>query len=77
MSVSLIWESGGEAIFVRAEVLKAGDVEAMVDRAVESYGRADYAFNNADIRRMGVIHEIIDSTRLPSLACAARAWPRR
>ncbi len=44
-----IRESGGEAIFVRCDVTKASDVEALVNRAVEVYGRLDYAFNNAGI----------------------------
>ena len=40
---------GGEAIFVRADVSSAADVEAMVSRTVETYGGVDCAFNNAGI----------------------------
>ncbi len=53
-TVSLITEASGEAIFVPTDVSKAGDVEAMVNRAIESYGRLDYAHNNAGIRSIGV-----------------------
>lgn len=40
-------DADGEAVFVRADVAKAADVEAMVGRAIEAYGRLDCAFNNA------------------------------
>ena len=48
-TVRLIEEDGGEASFVEADVSKAAQVEALVGRAVEAYGRLDYAFNNAGI----------------------------
>jgi NAD(P)-dependent dehydrogenase (short-subunit alcohol dehydrogenase family) len=48
-TVKMIKESGGEAMFIETDVTKAGDVEAMVLQAVETYGRLDYAFNNAGI----------------------------
>lgn len=40
---------GGKAIAVRTDVSVAKDVERMVARAVEAYGRLDYAVNNAGI----------------------------
>ncbi len=40
---------GHEALFVAADVSRAADVEALVDRAVSRYGRLDWAFNNAGI----------------------------
>ncbi len=48
-TVRLIKEAGGEAIFVKCDVSQAAEVEAMVARCVETYGRLDYAFNNAGI----------------------------
>lgn len=48
-TVRLIKGTGGNAVFVRADVSRASEVEAMVQRAVETYGRLDYAFNNAGI----------------------------
>jgi NAD(P)-dependent dehydrogenase (short-subunit alcohol dehydrogenase family) len=45
----LIRESGGEAIFIKADVLLAAEVEALVNKAVATYGRLDCAFNNAGI----------------------------
>lgn len=41
--------AGGAATFVRTDVSAATEVQAMVDRAVATYGRLDCAFNNAAI----------------------------
>ncbi|OGT60383.1 MAG: short chain dehydrogenase [Gammaproteobacteria bacterium RIFCSPHIGHO2_12_FULL_63_22] len=40
---------GGQAIFQRADVANAHDVEALVATAVREFGRLDCAFNNAGI----------------------------
>ena len=48
-TVRLIEGTGGEAIFVEADVSNAKEVEALIERAVGAYGRLDYAFNNAGI----------------------------
>lgn len=48
-TVRMIQEGGGEALFAKADVRKAAEVEAMVARAVEAWGRLDCAFNNAGI----------------------------
>jgi NAD(P)-dependent dehydrogenase (short-subunit alcohol dehydrogenase family) len=38
---------GGRAVFVRADMSRAEDIEALIARAVDAYGRLDCAFNNA------------------------------
>jgi NAD(P)-dependent dehydrogenase (short-subunit alcohol dehydrogenase family) len=48
-TVSLIKQAGGEAVFVKADVSKAADVEALVNTAVRTYGRLDCAHNNAGV----------------------------
>jgi len=48
-TVRLIKEAGGEALFVKCDVSRAAEVESMVEKCVEAYGRLDYAFNNAGI----------------------------
>jgi len=48
-TVHLITEKGGEAIFVRTDVSKAVEVQALLSQAVATYGRLDCAHNNAGI----------------------------
>ncbi len=48
-TVLIIEDAGGEAVFVKADVSAAGEVEALVNAAVETYGRLDCAHNNAGI----------------------------
>jgi NAD(P)-dependent dehydrogenase (short-subunit alcohol dehydrogenase family) len=48
-TVRLVKQAGGEAVFVKADMAKAADVEAMVKKAVETYGRLDCAHNNAGV----------------------------
>jgi len=48
-TVKLIKEKGGEASFIHADVAITKQVEAMVNKTVETYGRIDLAFNNAGI----------------------------
>jgi NAD(P)-dependent dehydrogenase (short-subunit alcohol dehydrogenase family) len=45
--VRAIVDAGGEAIWVKADVTQANQVESMVRAALDAYGRLDYAFNNA------------------------------
>jgi meso-butanediol dehydrogenase/(S,S)-butanediol dehydrogenase/diacetyl reductase len=48
-TVEQIKAAGGEAIFVKADVTKAEDVQKIVQTAVKTYGRLDILFNNAGI----------------------------
>ena len=48
-TVHRITEQGGEAIFVRTDVSKAVEVQALISQAVATYGRLDCAHNNAGI----------------------------
>ncbi len=59
-TVQQIEAAGGEAIFVKADVSQAADVEALVAKTVETYGRLDCAFNNAGIE--GGVKPTIDCT---------------
>ena len=48
-TVRSIREAGGDAVFIKADVSIAGDVEALVAKAVAHYGALHVAFNNAGI----------------------------
>jgi len=47
--VKRLTECGREAMFVRADVSKAADVEQLIEAAANTYGCLDIAFNNAGI----------------------------
>jgi NAD(P)-dependent dehydrogenase (short-subunit alcohol dehydrogenase family) len=46
-TVKSIKEAGNEAIFIKTDVSKPSEVEALVNNAISTYGRLDFAFNNA------------------------------
>jgi NAD(P)-dependent dehydrogenase (short-subunit alcohol dehydrogenase family) len=48
-TVRLIEGAGGEASFVRCDVSRAAEVEGLVERTLDLYGRLDAAHNNAGI----------------------------
>lgn len=57
-TVHEICERGGDAIFIKTDVSRATEVEALVDKTVEIYGRLDYACNNAGTFVMGQLFEL-------------------
>jgi NAD(P)-dependent dehydrogenase (short-subunit alcohol dehydrogenase family) len=48
-TVRLVKESGSDGIFVKTDVTNENDVKSLVEKTVKTYGRLDYAFNNAGI----------------------------
>lgn len=54
-TVSLITEAGGAALSVQTDVSKPSEVDAMVRKTVEAYGRLDCAFNNAGVSGLGTL----------------------
>jgi len=46
-TIELIRAAGGDGLFVKTDVSKSADVDALVQRTVEQFGRLDVAFNNA------------------------------
>ncbi len=65
-TVRMIKGAGGEAIFVKTDVTKAAEVEALVKKTVETYGRLDCAFNNAGI----------EGEMAPTADCTEENWDR-
>ncbi len=49
--VDEIKRTGGEAIFIKADVSDEADVKALIQRTMETYRRLDYAFNNAGVEQ--------------------------
>ena len=60
-SVNMIKDAGGEASCVAADVAVTRQVEMMVNKTVETYGRIDCAFNNAGIE--GAMGDTVSCTR--------------
>ena len=60
-TVRLVQETGNEAMFIQADVTKSSDIEAMVKKTLETYGRLDYAFNNAGSGTSGKIADLSEA----------------
>lgn len=54
-TVRQIQEAGGEACFISTDVSKADEIESLIERILDMYGRLDCAFNNAGIVRAGAL----------------------
>jgi NAD(P)-dependent dehydrogenase (short-subunit alcohol dehydrogenase family) len=65
-SVELIGQSGGDALFFRADVTVGDQVSALVRKTVEHYGRLDCAHNNAGM--LGAPAALAE--------CSEEAWDR-
>ena len=65
-TVRMIQGEGGEAIFVQCDVAKEADVKALIAKTVETYGKLDYAHNNAGIEGMAG----------PCAECTEENWDR-
>lgn len=59
-TVQLVKTAGGEAVFVETDVSQAASVEAMVQTALDTYGRLDCAHNNAGVE--GVLSRTAEQT---------------
>lgn len=59
-TVQLVKAAGGEAVFVETDVAQADSVEAMVQTALDTYGRLDCAHNNAGVE--GVLSRTAEQT---------------
>ncbi|MGK7925453.1 MAG: SDR family oxidoreductase [Spirulina sp.] len=55
-----ICERGGDAIFVKTDVSQASEVEAMVNKTIDVYGRLDCACNNAGVIVIDLLTKITE-----------------
>lgn len=62
-TVRMIEERGGRALALRCDVTRPEDINAALNRTVETFGRLDFAFNNAGIEQpVTATAEITDET---------------
>jgi NAD(P)-dependent dehydrogenase (short-subunit alcohol dehydrogenase family) len=47
----MVGEAGGRALAVRCDVTRAEDVKAALNNTIQSFGRLDFAFNNAGVEQ--------------------------
>jgi NAD(P)-dependent dehydrogenase (short-subunit alcohol dehydrogenase family) len=65
-TVQMINEIGGQSIFVKVDVSQAAEVEALVNKAIGTYGRLDCAHNNAGM----------EGIRASTVECNEENWDR-
>ena len=59
-TVRLVKEAGNDGIFVKTDVANENDVKLLVEMTVKTYGKLDYAFNNAGIEEF--MTPLVDQT---------------
>jgi NAD(P)-dependent dehydrogenase (short-subunit alcohol dehydrogenase family) len=52
-SLALVQKAGGQGLFVRVDVNEESEIEAMVAKTLDRFGRLDFAFNNAGVGGLG------------------------
>jgi NAD(P)-dependent dehydrogenase (short-subunit alcohol dehydrogenase family) len=74
-TVTDIQRAGGSAIFVRTDVGKMAEVQAMVQKALDQYGRLDIIHSNAAAYAMGNATQISESQWDRTLdVCLKATW---
>jgi NAD(P)-dependent dehydrogenase (short-subunit alcohol dehydrogenase family) len=53
-TIEQVRAAGGDGLFVKADVSKASEVDTLIQKVVERFGRLDVAFNNAGIEGVWV-----------------------
>jgi NAD(P)-dependent dehydrogenase (short-subunit alcohol dehydrogenase family) len=64
-TAQLLTESGGEAIFIPADVTRAEQIESLINQLIDHFGKLDCAFNNAGI-----------PGNLSTVDCSEEDWDR-
>jgi NAD(P)-dependent dehydrogenase (short-subunit alcohol dehydrogenase family) len=68
-TLRMVKQIGAEALFVRTDVSKLAEVEALIGQVISTWGRIDCAFNNAGIDgRMGKLDECTEENWHRTLA---------
>lgn len=51
-TLKMIKEAGDEAMFVKTDVSKADQVQALIEEIIKTHGQLDFAFNNAGVEQV-------------------------
>ena len=65
-TMSLLKKTGEKFLFIKCDVSKESDVKAMVEKTIKTFGRLDYAFNNAGI----------EGKSAPTQDCTEENWDK-
>ena len=65
-TMSLLKKTGEKFLFIKCDVSKESDVKVMVEKTIETFGRLDYAFNNAGI----------EGKSAPTQDCTEENWDK-
>jgi NAD(P)-dependent dehydrogenase (short-subunit alcohol dehydrogenase family) len=57
---------GGDVLFIKCDVSKSGDVKTLIEKTIATFGRLDFAFNNAGIE--GIL--------APTQECSEENWDK-
>ncbi len=58
--VNAVTKAGGKAIAVQGDVSKAAEAQAIIDAAIEAYGRLDVLVNNSGVYEFAPLEEITE-----------------
>lgn len=65
-TMSLLKKTGEKFLFIKCDVSKESDVKTMIEKTIETFGRLDYAFNNAGI----------EGKSAPTQDCTEENWDK-
>jgi NAD(P)-dependent dehydrogenase (short-subunit alcohol dehydrogenase family) len=65
-TMSLLKKTGEKFLFIKCDVSKESDVKAMIEKTIKTFGRLDYAFNNAGI----------EGKSAPTQDCTEENWDK-
>lgn len=65
-TLRLIQEAGSEGLFVQCDVSNGKDVKALIEKTIATFGRLDFAFNNAGI----------EGSLAPTHECTEENWDK-
>lgn len=59
-TVEMIREAGGEAVFIEADVRRSAEVQRMIEKTVDIFGRLDILHNNAGVNTICLLAEVAE-----------------